>query len=145
MYTTISPSQPNRIILDVSGTYPSPRVTQDNEFEDDNEINENGQAFPWIHTPALAGQFIPPLTVEEATLALADLKLMLRPPQNSGGGHKDPKLNLLLQIRFERIQMFLWNYTDPANKSHGWMAASLKTAHAHEKGPWLAGRLHQWV
>ncbi|KAJ8593735.1 hypothetical protein M405DRAFT_730919 [Rhizopogon salebrosus TDB-379] len=41
--------------------------------------------------------------------------------------------------------MFLWNYTDSMSKSSGWMAASLKTAHAHEKGPWLAGRLREWV
>ncbi|KAG2758100.1 hypothetical protein P692DRAFT_201696756 [Suillus brevipes Sb2] len=41
--------------------------------------------------------------------------------------------------------MFLWNYTDSANNYPGWMAASLKTAHAYEKGPWLAGRLREWV
>ncbi|OJA16951.1 hypothetical protein AZE42_13856 [Rhizopogon vesiculosus] len=51
-------------------------------FEDDDEVNENG---PWNHAPALAGQFVPPPTVEEATLALDDLKLILRLPRNPGG------------------------------------------------------------
>ncbi|KAJ8580737.1 hypothetical protein M405DRAFT_869254 [Rhizopogon salebrosus TDB-379] len=95
-YTTISPLQPHSTILNVPEPCPVPRVTEDDEFEDDDEINENGQAPPWTHTTALAGQFIPPPTVEEATLALADLKLILQPPRNSGGGHKDPKLDLLL-------------------------------------------------
>jgi hypothetical protein len=138
--------QPSGTIPNIPEPCPTLGVTEDDntvsDFEDDEEVNENG---PWTHTPALAGQFTPPPTVEEATLALADLKLILRPPRNSGRGHKDPKLDLLLRTRLERMQMFLWNYTDPANKGCGWMAASLKTAHAQEKGPWLAGRLREWV
>ena len=138
--------QPSGTIPNIPEPCPTLGVTEDDntvsDFEDDEEVNENG---PWTHTPALAGQFTPPPTVKEATLALADLKLILRPPRNSGRGHKDPKLDLLLRTRLERMQMFLWNYTDPANKGCGWMAASLKTAHAQEKGPWLAGRLREWV
>jgi hypothetical protein len=42
------------------------------------------------------------------------------------------------------MQMFLWNYTDLANKTRGWQAASLKTAHAFRKTAWLAGRLREW-
>jgi hypothetical protein len=113
--------------------------------EDDEEVDEE-LPIPWTNsTPVLAGQFIPPPTINEARLALVDLKLILRPPRSSGWGHKDPKLDLLLRTRLERMQMFLWNYTDSMSKSSGWMAASLKTAHAHEKGPWLAGRLREWV
>jgi hypothetical protein len=82
--------------------------------------------------------------VAEATSALVDLKLILRPPQNSGGGYKDPKLDLLLQSHLEKMQMFFWNYTDPANKTRGWQAASLKTAQAFQKTAWLVKRLRKW-
>jgi hypothetical protein len=107
----------------------------------------------WMKSYPFHGQIAPqflldnlyPPTINEARLALVDLKLILRPPRSSGWGHKDPKLDLLLRTRLERMQMFLWNYTDSMSKSSGWMAASLKTAHAHEKGPWLAGRLREWV
>jgi hypothetical protein len=40
--------------------------------------------------------------------------------------------------------MFFWNYTDPTNKTCGWQAASVKTAHTFQKIAWLAGRLHEW-
>jgi hypothetical protein len=110
--------------------------------DEDEEIDKDG--LPWTHTPVLAGQFIPPPTLDEARLALVDLRLTIQPPR-SKGGYKDPKLDLLLCSCLEKMRMFLWNYTDSANNYPGWMAASLKTAHAYEKGPWLAGCLHKWV
>ncbi|KAG2033109.1 hypothetical protein BDR03DRAFT_1014657 [Suillus americanus] len=119
---------------------PAPRFDEPKDEEVDGD-----QPIPWTHsTPVLPGQSIPPPTVGKAKLALVDLKLILRPPQ-SGPGYKDPKLDLLLCTHLERMQMFLWTYTDSANKNPGWMAASLKTAHAYQKGPWLAGHLQEWV
>jgi hypothetical protein len=78
--------QPSSTIPNIAEPCPTLRITEDDntvsDFEDDEEVNENG---PWNHAPALAGQFVPHPTVEEATLALDDLKLILRPPRNSGG------------------------------------------------------------
>lgn len=125
-------------------TDPIPSLEEDKEQED-NEVDEDGKQIPWPHAPSVAGSYLPAPTVEEAALALVDLKLFLCPPRDSGAGYKDPNLDLLLRSRLERLQMFLWNYTDPKHKGHGWMAASLETAHAFEKGPWLAGRLQEWA
>jgi hypothetical protein len=45
--------------------------------------------------------------------ALDDLKKILRPPQLSGGGHKDPGLDLVLQTRLKEMKQFLWTYVNP--------------------------------
>jgi hypothetical protein len=112
-----------------------------------NEDEELGEVErPWISTPLYPGQFVPPPTIDEAKQALANLKLILWPPCNSGrGGHKNPKLDQLLQSHLEKMSMFLWNYIDMSGVPSGWMCASLKTAKAFQKGLWLAGRLRQWT
>jgi hypothetical protein len=51
--------------------------------DEDEEIDEDG--LPWTHTPVLAGQFIPPPTLDEARLALVDLRLTIQPPRSKGG------------------------------------------------------------
>jgi len=66
----------------------------DEEQEEDEEVMEDN--LPWTHSPFTAGQYTPPLTLEDATTALEDLKSLLRPCQTSGIGHKDPGLDLLL-------------------------------------------------
>jgi len=77
---------------------------------------------------------------------LVDLKAILQPPCDFGkGGYKDPKLDRLLPSRLEKMSMFLWNYIDTSEQPNGWMGASLKTAKAFQKGPWLAGRLREWT
>ncbi|KAG2758099.1 hypothetical protein P692DRAFT_20683304, partial [Suillus brevipes Sb2] len=68
--------------------------------DEDEETDEDG--LPWTHTPVLAGQFIPPPTLDEARLALVDLRLTIQPPR-SKGGYKDPKLDLLLRSRLEKM------------------------------------------
>jgi hypothetical protein len=68
----------------------------DAEEHEENEELVEARSIPWHHSPSVAGQYVPPPTVAEATSALVDLKLILRPPRNSGGGYKDPKLDLLL-------------------------------------------------
>jgi len=98
----------------------------------------------WTQPPFTAGQYAPPPTVAEAAAALGDLKLLIQPRWTSGIGHKDPKLDLLLRSRLEKMRMFLWHYTKPIGACR-WQAASLMTANAYEKSTWLAGRLRQWT
>jgi hypothetical protein len=107
----------------------------------ENELEEEPRV--WPHVPAVAGRYVPPPSVKDARLALEALKSFLKPAQATERDYKDVKLDLLLQSRLEKLKMFLWNYTDPTNRNPGWMAVSLKTAHAFEKGLWLAGRLHE--
>ena len=117
----------------------------EDDNEDDEELQGVGVHTPWTSSPFLTGQYLPPPTIEEAAAALKDIELMLKPPQDLGKGYKDPKLNLLLCSWLEKMKMFLWNYIDPSNKTHGWQAASLHTMQAFEKTVWLAGQLRQWV
>jgi hypothetical protein len=85
-------------VLEPSPTDPSPTDPKliDAEEHEENEELVEVRSIPWHHSPSVAGQYVPPPTVAEATSALVDLKLILRPPRNSGGGYKDPKLDLLL-------------------------------------------------
>src|ERR1700691_960474 len=90
------------------------------------------------------GSFSPPPTVEEATLALQDLKNILRPPR-CGAGYKDPELDLFFHERLEGMKQFLWAYINPNCKTYRcWQAASLQTADALETGPSHARKLCEW-
>jgi hypothetical protein len=80
-------------ILDPSPT--DPKLMDTEEHKENEELVEV-RSIPWHHLPSVAGQYVPPPTVAKATSALVDLKLILRPPPNSGGRYKDPKLDLLL-------------------------------------------------
>jgi hypothetical protein len=88
------------------------------------------------------GLFEPPPSLESARSALAGIKLVLNPPQDTGVGHKDPGYDLLLRGRLDLMKMFLWRYIDSLD---GWIASSLQVAHAAERGPWLAKRLREWT
>ena len=123
----------------VEDTEESDSNDNEEEIEDDEEVAEEENT-PWTHSPFTAGVFLPALNHGEAAAALADLRLVIAPLRDTGVGHKDPKLDLLLRSRLEKMRMFLWMYTDP-NNPRGWQDASLRTAKAHEKGGWLAGRL----
>ncbi|OAX43414.1 hypothetical protein K503DRAFT_765865 [Rhizopogon vinicolor AM-OR11-026] len=114
----------------------------DEEQEEDEEVVD--EKLPWTHSPSRTGQFIPPPSLVEAGASLNDLKFLIQPRRTSGIGHKDPQLDLLLQSRLEKMQMFLWNYTKPIGACR-WQAASLMNANAYEKSTWLAGRLRQWT
>jgi hypothetical protein len=113
------------------------------ELEEDEEV-AGEENTPWTHPPFTAGVFVPAPDRGEAAAALADLRLVIAPLRDTGIGHKDPKLDLLLRGRLEKMRMFLWMYTDPINPC-GWQDASLRTAKAYEKGGWLAGRLREWA
>ncbi|OAX37477.1 hypothetical protein K503DRAFT_719663 [Rhizopogon vinicolor AM-OR11-026] len=92
----------------------------------------------------LDNSLTPPPTLEEAATALDDLKFLIQPRRPSGIGHKDPKLDLLLRSRLEKMRMFLWNYTKLIGAKR-WQAASLMTADAYGKSTWLAGHLCEWT
>ena len=88
--------------------------------------------------------WIPP-SIDAARAAHAQLDEILNPRRKSGKGHKDPGLDLLLRSRLEAMKRFLWNYTNTASRFYEkWIAASIDTARASEKGPWFARRLREW-
>ncbi|KAN0092677.1 hypothetical protein V8E55_003461 [Tylopilus felleus] len=83
----------------------------------------------------------PPI-VELARCALRDLKLILKPPRETGRGQKDPQL--------EWMSSFLWIYTDDNTPCSGgtngsrWTSASLQAAHAQQSTPYRARNLRKW-
>jgi len=130
----------------------SQQATVEAEEESDSDGNEEEheevtreEDAPQTHSPFEARVFIPAPDRAEAAAALVDLRLVIAPLRDSGIGHKDPKLNLLLRSRLEKMRMFLWMYTDPNNPRSGWQEASMRAAKAHKKGGWFAGRLREWA
>ncbi|KIK76572.1 hypothetical protein PAXRUDRAFT_18097 [Paxillus rubicundulus Ve08.2h10] len=89
-----------------------------------------------------------PPSIKSAQEALRDINLTLKPPRNTGHGHKDTRLPLSLRTRLEWMASFLWIYTDfrPTSQVRGsanshWTAASLQAAHAQQSNPWQARNL----
>jgi len=104
----------------VEDTEESDSNDNEEEIEDDEEVAEEENT-PWMHSPFTAGVFLPALNHGEAAAALADLRLVIAPLRDTGVGHKDPKLDLLLRSRLEKMRMFLWMYTDPKTLEDGKM------------------------
>ena len=87
-----------------------------------------------------------PPTLEATQAAHANIKAIIRPPWDTGGGYKDPGLDLLLRSRLESMQRFLWAYINVKSPFHKkWTMASLDIAHTAEKGLWFARRLREWT
>ena len=105
------------------------------EPEDDSDNDVNGEG---------GGRFVPSPTVEDAKSAYTDIKEILKPKRNKGPGHKDPKLDLLLRSRLEKMKLFLWAYINTTGRG-AWVAASLKTAKDVSEGPWSARMLRKWA
>jgi hypothetical protein len=83
-----------------------------------------------------SGTFVHSPSLEEAMSALDDLNKILRLVQLTGGGYKDPGLDLVLRTRLEEMKQFLWTYVSPQSVAYNkWMAASLHTATYLEKKP----------
>ena len=86
-----------------------------------------------------SGVFIAPPSLDEAQLALDNLKKILRPPRTSHaehGGYKDPRLDSYLRTRLEEMKQFLWTYVNPQSTVYNkWTAASLHMANYLEKKP----------
>lgn len=59
-----------------------------------NDIEADDEQPPAI--PCELGSFLPPPSTKNAKSVLADIKILLKPPQDSGAGYKDQKLDLVL-------------------------------------------------
>ena len=103
---------------------------------EDNHSEQMGE-----QTCMKAGHFKPAPTIEEARLALEDLKKILK-LQHTNPGYKDPQLDLLFGSQLEGMKQFLWMYINPQSTTHGkWQAASLKTANSLQRKPGHAQKL----
>lgn len=85
-----------------------------------------------------------PPSIEEALLALGDLRRILKPPRVTGKGYKDPDLKTVLRQRLEGMSQLLWTYCDPQSPTYGkWIAASVRVAGALQKKPRYARTVRQ--
>lgn len=99
-----------------------------------------------MQTHAPKSKFVDPLTIEEVTLAHADLLRVLKPPRKTGRGHKDPELDDFFKAHLEGMKQFMWTYINPKSSGTGqWKVASLKTADNLKKGQSHAKKLHSWT
>lgn len=85
-----------------------------------------------------------PPALDAAKSALDDITTILKPPRKSGAGYKPFEGDAVLQQRLELMKMFLWTYIDKSYPC-GWIAASKKVAHAHQKGSHTPKSLRAWT
>jgi len=109
------------------------------EHQSADAIGEASPIVPNIKTGAGddtgMGFFKPPPTVEEAQLALDDIKRILRPPKKTAG-YEDPGLDSVFRRRLEGMTQFLWTYVDIQSSAYRkWTMSSLLTARALEQKP----------
>ena len=129
-----------------------------NDVTIDATINATNKAQPHVNSESSSGTmenqgsawepgtFSPLPTIDEVALALQDIKKILKPPQKTGPGYKDPELDLMFQRQLEDMRQFMWTYINPDLGTWGqWQAASLSTANNLEKGLGHAWKLRQWV
>ena len=84
-------------------------------------------------------QYTPPPSLDTATLALADLTQILRPPRKTGNGYRDPQLDSVFRSRLEHMQQFLSAYVNIQSvTSNRWIAASVQVAISVQRKPWYA-------
>lgn len=100
------------------------------------------------------GIFHAPPTVEEATKALVDIKLLLRgqerqkpkegPRSHAGVGYKDPDHNPRVRMHLEGMQALLSFYTHKDSKTYGgWAGSSYQAAIAFAQGRYAAKKLRK--
>lgn len=85
--------------------------------------------------------------------ALNDIKLVLKPLRKNRVGHTWVDLPFLLREHLEQIKTFLGMFISKSKKadmlgkgsSPQWMATSLATANAHQKGTYYARQLRAWA
>ncbi|KAF9506284.1 hypothetical protein BS47DRAFT_1399630 [Hydnum rufescens UP504] len=87
--------------------------------------------------------FLPAPSFNDAKSTLHDLQEILKPPQKTGPGYKDPELGLMYQGRLEMMVILLNLYIKSLKGCNGstaaaWTHTSLIAAKAVGKGPWLA-------
>ncbi|KAF9463511.1 hypothetical protein BDZ94DRAFT_1236163 [Collybia nuda] len=90
------------------------------------------------------GIFVPAPSIESVTLALVDIKKILKPPRDKGPGYKPHGLDKFVHGRLEAMKKFMWKYVEGQQTSK-WTAASLQTAQDHERGPNHAQTLQEWT
>lgn len=107
---------------------PAPNLPTGNETlqQSSAPVDDDNEQPPSV--PMEPGAFQLPPDLEAAGRAYADIKKLIKPPRDTGVGYKDPNLDLVLRGRLELMKMFLWQYLD--GSAQGWIAASLKMAHA---------------
>ena len=109
---------------------PMPEIEADIDVDDvdapDVSLDVNLDMNPDVNTPSLHPWV--PAPEREATARAADqLEKVLRPPRNNSAGHKDPNLDLALQMRYEQMLMVLCTYSTKATafvKEKGWIEVS---------------------
>ena len=99
--------------------------------------------------PEPTGTFVAPPSLDEAQLALDNLKKLLCPLRTSHAEHgryKDPGMDSYLRTQLEEMKQFLWTYVNPQSTVYDkWTAASLHTANNLEKKPYHARILRERV
>ena len=95
------------------------------------------------------GTFIASPLLDDAQLALDNLKKRLHPPWASHvqrGGYKDPGLDPYLRTGLKEMKQFLWTYVSPQSMQYNkWTAASLHTAKYLGKKPYHTQLLRERV
>jgi hypothetical protein len=76
-----------------------------------------------------------PPSIPDAHAAKEDLEKTLYPRRDSGYGHKDPKLDLVLRHRIELMRSLLSLYVDPIH-GKGWSEASMAVVQIFDQGRW---------
>lgn len=124
----------------------------DNDSISDNGTDHGVNDETWIG-PKYSHDYLwrAPPSISDARVAKEDLENLLHPRRNSGHGHKDPKLDLLLSHRMRLMRSFLAIYVDPIH-GKGWSEASMEVIRifdmAHRfrtKGNWASRQLRKWT
>ncbi|KAG6874598.1 hypothetical protein C0992_007376 [Termitomyces sp. T32_za158] len=94
------------------------------------------------------GVFFFPPSLEDSEKAFEDLTNILRPPQNKGGGYKDPGLTREMMKCLEGVRTFLGTYIWLEKASPGkrgnWINASTYTVEMRFEKPHHARKLRKW-
>jgi hypothetical protein len=83
----------------------------------------------------------------DVAMAANQLKKVVQPPQNKGGGHKDPGLDLPSQMQYEQMLMVLCTYSTKATAfvdEKGWIEASQWVSVTWNRGASYASHLRKW-
>ena len=86
-------------------------------------------------------------STEDAIKAFDAVKAILSPRRKSGVGHDPFQGDELLRKRLGMVKMMLWLFVSKpkhAPRKSGWIAALLKTAHAHQMSVHTAKKIRLW-
>ncbi|TFY77445.1 hypothetical protein EWM64_g6566 [Hericium alpestre] len=113
------------------------------------ELDRTDQAMTVLLRPSPTSPPIPAPSKAECADACEHVALILRPPRDSGIGHKPFGGDELLRSRLSMMEMLLRAYSKPAIikglSEVGWIESSLDVARLHGKAEHTAKRLRQWA